>query len=264
MSFRIHLWPTFFCVIGLLILGSLGTWQLTSYLDAADFEEQRDARIDDAITDVDAPSEVSQGDYDFRRIQVTGRFSSDRLFLIKHRVHDGHPGYWIVRPLELSGDGGDTAALAVNLGWVPIEDGRQLAESMLDDTDAGETATIAGLLHLVDDVVADDAFRERLETDDDIQGVVELETYDIDAINDTAGAQSPGRPLVLTRSPDDTDDDLPVASYDHITDPYLTAETHFGYMLTWYLLALALIAIWVTHGLGHLTSRSYDDTHRQQ
>ncbi len=263
MSFRIHLWPTFFCVIGLLILGSLGTWQLTSYLDAADFEERRDARIDDAIADVDDPTELSEGDYDFRRIRVTGRFSTDRLFLIKHRVHDGHPGYWVVRPLEWSGDDGGRIALPVNLGWVPIEDGRQLAEAMLDDA-AGETTTVAGLLHVVDDVVADDDFRDRLQSGDDARGVVELETYDIDAINDTAGDRSVGRPLVLTRSPDDTDADLPVASYNHITDPYLTAETHFGYMLTWYLLALALIAIWVTHGLGHLTSRSYDETDRDQ
>ncbi len=256
MSFRIRFWPTFFTALGLILLICLGTWQLLRYQSAASFEGERDARIDEPIQVIDHPEELQNRDLDYRQISVNGRLDSDQLFLIKHRVYQGSPGFWAVSPLILDGEE-QTYMLPVNRGWLPFEDGRDRAEELLAETD-DSTVEFTGLLHRLDDVVGDDDFRDRLHSDAPPQGVVELESYDITGINDAHRATSFDRPIVLTRSPDETSDELPLASYDHITTPYLTSDTHFGYMLTWYLLALALIAIWIAHGLGLLVSRAYD------
>lgn len=266
MSFRLHPWATFFTLLGLGLLLTLGTWQLDRYNDARDFERDRDERIDKPVADVQDPARLADGDYDFRRITIEGHWETERLYLINHRVHDGHPGYWIVRPLlvdTVDADDNSPVMVPVNLGWIPRSEGPHRARELLDETPDGPVS-ITGLLHRLDDVVADDDLRDQLEDGDEPDGVVQLDTYDVVAIDDARPDTSLGRPLVLTRSPDDAPDDGPTASYNHITDPYLTSETHFGYMLTWYTLAAALLLIWLAHGLGLLKSKSYQDPDRRE
>lgn len=263
MSFRLHPWATLFTLLGLGILLSLGTWQLNRYQAAKDFEHDRDARIDRPVADVDDAHQLADGDYDFRRITVEGTFDDRHLFLINHRVHDGHPGHWVVRPLLVEADNSPPVMLPVNLGWISREEGPERAREMLEQTPE-QTVEITGLLHRLDDVVADDDLREDLEDGAETTGVVQLDSYDVEAINRSHPGRDLSRPVVLTRSPDDAPEDGPVADYDHITDPYLTADTHFGYMLTWYTLAVALLAIWFAHGLGLLKSKSYAGDSRRE
>lgn len=257
MSFEFHPRATIFSLLGLVILISLGSWQLVRYLDAKDFEQQRDARIDDPIVELRDPDALNDGELDFRRLAAEGYWDDERLFLINHRVHDGEPGWWVVRPLQLHArDFSDGLVLPVNLGWISRQQGPEHARELLEQT-PDDSVSLTGLLHLVDDVVADDDFRDGLDDESPPDGVVKLDTYDIEAISRATPGATPDRPVVLTRSPDDAGDDEPRASYDHVTDPYLTAETHFGYMLTWYFLAIALIGIWLAHGFGVLRSQSY-------
>lgn len=258
MSFRIRLWPTFFSVIGLALLVSLGSWQLSRFFDARAFEEQRDAKMDLPMVSVDSTEALSSGDLDFRRIEVEGVWDERYLFLIKHRVYQGTPGYWVVSPLHLTSRD-ESTALLVNRGWISIEDGPGQARQLLDTND-DEVISVTGLVHFLDDVVVDQGFHQRLDDSSKPDGIIELESYDPTAIYRVLGAEDFDRPIVLTESPDPSREDAdPVASYDHITEPYLTAETHFGYMLTWYFLALALIAIWIAHGLGLLASPAYEE-----
>ncbi len=259
MSFRIRLWPTFFTVLGLAILISLGSWQLSRYLDASAFEEERDARIDDSVLSVDSSQRLADTEFDFRRIKIDGSWDRERLFLIRHRVYDGDPGYWIVTALRADSDAGaDEPALLVNRGWIHREDGPPEAERILEELHDG-TDTVTGLLHPLDEVVTDEGFRDAYTGDETPTEVVELDTYDVTAIQDSLPYKTVDRPVIITESAKSWDRELPVASHDHITQPYLTAETHFGYMLTWYLLALALIAIWLAHAFGVLRSRAYDE-----
>lgn len=257
MSLRIRLWPTFFTLLGLAILISLGSWQLSRYLDARTFETQRDAKMDEAVVTIDSASELLDEQLDYRRVDIEGRWDQQRLFLIRHRVHDGDPGYWVVTALRPPA-GQDGPALLVNRGWIHREDGLPEAKRIIDDLDDG-TVTAAGLLHRLGEVVADDDFRHRLHSDDSPTGVVELDTYDVTALYRALPYETLHRPVVLTEHADSWDREVPLASDEHITQPYLTAETHFGYMLTWYLLAVALIAIWFAHATGALHSRAYDD-----
>lgn len=263
MTFRFHPWATFFSAIGLALLIALGTWQLNRYQDARQFEADRDARIDEPVVELTADDidRLADGDFDFRRVSVTGRWDDQRLFLINHRIYDGHPGYWIVRPLLIGDDtsGADPVSMPVNQGWIHRDDGPERAEQLYAET-WDEPVELTGLVHRLDDVVPDHDFRQTLEDGAAPDGVSTLNSYDIDAIDRAGDAADLPSALVLTVGEDDPEDhDELTASYDHITDPYLTADTHFGYMLTWYTLAVALIAMWFAHGLGLLRSRSYDD-----
>lgn len=244
-------------VLGLGVLIALGTWQLQRYRQADDVEQRQAERLDAPLVDVDSPAQLGDSDLEYRRMRVEGRWDGERIFLINNRVHDGDPGWWVVRLLVV-GSGKDSRVLPVNLGWVPREEGPQRARRLLEEPDHGPVA-VTGLLYRPEEIAADQDFRADVDTDRP-RGVFEVDTLDVPAIARTHPATPFGRPLVLVRGPDDTsiDADL-VAGYEHITEPYLTAERHFGYMLTWYLLAVGLLAIWLAHGFGFVGSRSFDD-----
>lgn len=230
-------------------------------MDARDFEERRDARIDAPVAPLESIDDLESGDYDFRRLQVDGLWDPDRLFLIKHRVFDGEPGYWIVSPLHID-DGDQKAALLVNRGWIHRHEGPEKAAQILDDTD-DEPTSLTGLVHVLDEVIVDDDALQRLDNEPNPTGVVVLNSYDTTSMHRAIDIDTLSRPMVLTKSPDpDGDQREPIASHHHITEPYLTAETHFGYMLTWYFLAIALVGLWIAYGFGVLHSRSYDNPAR--
>lgn len=244
--------------LGLLILIALGTWQLDRYRQAGEVEQQRDATIERPVVDVERAQRLGDDELEYRRIELTGTWDRERLFLIKHRVYDGDPGFWIVRPLIIDGGAESSSrVIPVNLGWVHRMDGTARARELFSDSSA-DPVSVTGLLHRPGEIVEDGDFRSTL-SGDTVEGLVKLETLDIPAMVDATEHPGFDRPLILVRGPDDESvDEPPVAGYEHITDPYLTPETHFGYMLTWYLLALGLFAIWLAHGLGYLHSRSFD------
>ncbi len=262
MTLRIRFWSTFFSVIGLALLITLGTWQLIRYQEAKDFEDRRDAQIGEAPVDLLDLEALEAGDLDFRQIRARGTWDLDRTFLIKHRVLRGNPGAWVVNALILDGHAEqDPPALMVNRGWIPFADAADRALLLQQELPEGPQ-TITGLVHPLDYVVVDDGAQQRLDELESVTGVFELDSYDTTAMRRAFDGPTIERDLVLTISATDGADTYPTPTVGHVTDRYLTSETHFGYMLTWYLLALALIAIWLAGSLGMLGSRSYDDDPR--
>src|SRR5690606_20550024 len=106
--------------------------------------------------------------------------------------------------------------------------------------------------HMLDRVIEDPRFRASQTTDE----VPTLESYDVTAIADALPHTLPGRPVILTLDARHSGSPFPRASLEHITEPYLTAEKHLGYSVTWFTLALALITMYVCYGLGLLSSRA--------
>lgn len=254
---RFRLLPSIFVFLGLALLIALGTWQLQRYRQATDAEQRQDTRVDEPVVDVGNPGQLGDAELESRRLQVSGRWDRRRIFLINNRVNDGDPGWWVVR-LLIVGSGKEARVLPVNLGWVAREEGRQRARSLLEES-TPEQMEVTGLLHRPEELASDDEYRSELDAGRP-EGVLELNHLDLAAISRSHPASPVSRPVVLIRGPDDTsvDADL-VAGYEHVTDPYLTAERHFGYMLTWYLLAVGLLALWVAHGFGYLGSRSFEE-----
>lgn len=233
---------------GLPLLLALGTWQTSRYFSKVDTERALESRQSDAPRELADLVALDVPENHHRVVRLTGTLLEQPRFLIKHRVHKGRPGVWYMAPLEVSGSGGK---IMVNLGWLPLDfDPSRLSTG-------GNTATSwEGLVHVPDRIVADAKAREAITSGalkpDPKDGLIRLESYDLRAMYDSAQGERPKAPLAITLSDSHSRPPYPIAGFDHVTHPYMTAEKHLGYAITWYSLAVALLAIYVSHGLGLL------------
>jgi surfeit locus 1 family protein len=138
-TFRPPAWATVGLVLSCSLFCVAGFWQL----DRADekrrlLSEYDSSGVGDMLTAPIAlgPTELEANRY--RPMRLTGRYDSDRQFLLDSMMSDGKVGYHVLTPLV----GGETAVL-VNRGWVPANPDR----SILPDIDVGtENREISGLI----------------------------------------------------------------------------------------------------------------------
>ncbi|KAK2743404.1 surf-like protein [Myotisia sp. PD_48] len=134
---------------GLIILAlipitafALGTWQV----QRLDWKSKLLAKLEDRLIKPPLPLPPALDpdavpDFDYRRVQATGRLRHDQEMLIGPRTHEGKDGYLVVTPLEREG----ASTVLVNRGWIP----RQLANhaSRKEGLPEGEI-TVEGLLRM--------------------------------------------------------------------------------------------------------------------
>lgn len=251
--FRPRLWPTLATLLGLLILGSLGTWQTSRYFEKSRSELQLDANIDQTPLIIASLEELEQNAAPFLPVEIRGKLDPDYTFLFKHRVHDGKPGYWLGGILRFeSGQG----AIPVNRGWLPRERAHQLAERPVDQT----TQTFHGILYQPERIIEDAETRQKLSQNEDPLRVtsdappVEWETYDITGVQNSLPFPTTNNPTMLVLDPSHSGRPYPIASLDYITKPYLTAEQHGSYAVFWFTTGLALLAMYLAAAFGYLGS----------
>lgn len=124
---KLPFWATFLTLIGVMILCSLGSWQLKRLV-----WKQAILTSIDAQNNVDAaqvalkPSDLLVEDY-IRRGYVTGIYDHSKEFLIYNRTLKGIPGYHVFTPLTLGDAHKDDMAqtILVNRGYIPIEAERE-------------------------------------------------------------------------------------------------------------------------------------------
>jgi surfeit locus 1 family protein len=115
--FRPGLWPTLATVTLLPILLSLGFWQL-------DRAGEKRAFLASLEAGRQAPPVQLNGEqpaYErarHRSVQASGRYDSEHQFLLENQIRDGRPGYLVLTPLQLEGS---DAAVLVDRGWVAAE-----------------------------------------------------------------------------------------------------------------------------------------------
>ena len=247
--FRIRFWPTLATVVGLIVLLSLGTWQLVRYFEKLEMEAEREERLEDSVVEADSLAAFKEKAAGYDSVALRGEFDPDYTFLFKHRVHDGKPGYWIGGVLRFArGDG----AVLVNRGWVHRE---QVEEAAKSPPPQG-VQTYVGMVHAPDRIIADTATRNALEANkiDLADEVTEWDTYDLEGVADALPHNLPDEPLIVVLGPEHSREPFPVASLDYITEPYLTSERHLGYVLFWYATAIALLSMYLAYGFGYLGS----------
>ncbi len=130
------------------ITAALGVWQLQR-ADAKAALEQRFEQAAQTLPvdgttltsrvlgarDRDPTSELA-----FKRVQLRGRYDSERYFLVDNRVHRGRAGYWVVQAFEeLATD----RYWLVNRGWI---DGGARRETLPAVTSPAGTVTVVGVL----------------------------------------------------------------------------------------------------------------------
>ena len=245
--FRPRLWPTVATLLGLSILLSLGTWQFGRYLEKVDIEAQRARQVDKTPIDIHSLDEFEERSGPFRHVRLHGRLDPDFHLLFKHRTHEAKPGYWLGGVLRFErGEG----AVLVNRGWVHRRRGDEFAT---DPPESG-TQVFEGLVNVPRDIIADEDKRRKLQAGKLAldEGVSQWDTYDLAAISDALPYETPADPTIVVLGPDHSGDPYPVASYDYITEPYLTSERHLSYAVFWYTTALALIAMYLANAFGYL------------
>ena len=235
--FRPRLVPTLAALAGLAILLSLGTWQLGRYRDKLDLENQRAARADDAPLAVDSLDDLQPlGDHDLRTAQLQGRFEPQRQFLVRGRIHQGRPGYWLLTPFRLAGDDG---LVLVHQGWLP-HDAERPIEPRVKALSPHAPGTYTGQLRHLPRPIADEEARQQSSQD----ALTTWSTLDLTAMyGRLQGASADGALVVL--DPLHQLGDEPIAGAGHISEGYLTPGTHLSYSMTWYALAAGLLALWL-------------------
>lgn len=248
-SFSIGVWPSAAVAVGLALFLGLGTWQWGRYQAKREREQLREERIDEPPVEIDSLSAWREAAIDYRNVEITGEFDAETRIVVEQRTHDGNPGAWLLQPFRFErGDG----AILVNRGWIPFEKARE----SIDPYASGEQGTFVGLGHRVREPVADDSIRSEIEEGEmEVRGATtRWHSFDVPAMYDALGDDVPDGPTVALLGPDHSGDPYPIASYDYVTEPYLTADRHLSYSLFWYTVAIALVGIYLAAGFGALRS----------
>lgn len=222
-SFRPRLWPTLATLAALMVLLSLGTWQLQRMAWKQGLIAHAEAQL--AAPAVSLPLGDPSG-LDYRRVAVSGSYRHDLAFAFGFSAENGRPGGRLITPLRLS----DGRVILVDRGWMPED---RLPPNVPGDLQPGGTVALDGIARW-----RGDAERGWM-TPDDTPGLRRWYGWDVPAMADALDLTIVPLVLVLDRSEGPAG--LPKAEPVSIEFP----NDHLSYALTWYGLALALLVIYI-------------------
>ena len=227
-SFRPTLWPTLCSLPLLLILLGLGSWQVHRLQWKEGLIAAREARIQTPLIELSGV----MGDPDsleFRRARVSGRFLHEHEMYLASRVRNGNAGYHVVTPLALEGN----RFLLVDRGWVPLE--RKAPISRPQGQVEGEV-TVIGLIRK--------GGRQGFFTPDNAPEGNFWFYIEVPEMAAFAGLNEV-YPFYIEAGPAPNPGGLPIGE---AAEPELH-NPHLSYAITWYMLAVALVVIYVLYHL---------------
>jgi len=229
MFFRPRLWPTLFTVPAVALMLTLGAWQLQRLAWKTDLIDAFETRV--SAEAVAPPAEIAAGGFEewrYRRVAATGRFLHDRELQITGKPYKGTAGFHVITPFVTD----DGLTVFVNRGWVP-EDRRRPADR--PDTLIPPPASFDGVVR---EAGLKGSFVPDNEPANDVWFVVEPA-----AMAAHLGLEGPvaagyfvdqlAEPGPLTA--------LPLGAERTIS----VRNEHLQYAITWFLLAITLIAVYV-------------------
>lgn len=226
--FRPTLWPTILAIPALGILIGLGSWQLARLQWKEALIAERSARLAAppiAASEVTGPADA----YDLRRVLIAGEWLHAHEILIEAQIHRGAAGYHVVTPFRL----GDGRIAIVDRGFVPLE--RKASATRLAAQAAGQVA-MEGVLRK--------------------GGKPSPWTPDNDRARNTWYFVDPGAiaarigverlfPFVVEVGPAPNPGGFPIGG----RTVSAIRNDHLGYGLTWFGLAVVLVAIYIVYHL---------------
>ena len=112
----------YLCLLPLLI--ALGIWQLGRSEEKRVFLEQQGQEL--ASSEIIQLSKASEDNVDrlrYKKVQANGHYDQTHQFLIDNQISAGKAGYFVLTPFVLQGE---TKAVLVNRGWVPLNQQRSI------------------------------------------------------------------------------------------------------------------------------------------
>ena len=125
---------TYLCLLSLLI--TLGIWQLGRSEEKRLFIKQQEQGL--ASSEIIPLSTAIEDNVDvlrYKKVQATGHYDQAHQFLIDNQINSGKVGYFVLTPFVLQGE---SKAVLVNRGWVPLNQDR----SVLPDVEIKNEQTI--------------------------------------------------------------------------------------------------------------------------
>lgn len=215
-------------LIALAILLALGTWQVERLFWKegllADIAERRNAA---PLELSDIETMLSRGeDIDYRPVELSGQFLNDKE---RHffATHEGRSGYYVYTPLALA----DGRVVFVNRGFVPFEmkDASTRAAGRLSGEQSVVGLARAKLEQKPSSLVPDNDLAKNIFYWKDLGVMAESDGLDrarvLPFFVDANNAPNPGG--------------MPVGGVTQFDFP----NNHLQYAVTWYGLALALVAV---------------------
>jgi surfeit locus 1 family protein len=227
-------------LVAFIILGALGTWQLTrlqwknSLIEQA---EQRPALPVLSISDIATQMPLTMDEVEglvYRRLEVKGRWLPDYEMRVFTSLSDARgryegPGVWVMTPFQLQHEANDNSGepypvLWINRGFVPQNKAGDYAPPPQGQQ------SFTGIIRPNDPanwITPSPQPKDRL-----------LFRRDIDAMARFSGLNKPVLPFQL----DLTEASLPLPQAGETKVQF--SNRHLGYVLTWYGLAVVLLGVY--------------------
>ncbi|WP_157960412.1 SURF1 family protein [Marinimicrobium alkaliphilum] len=212
---------TLLTLLALPLLLSLGFWQLDRAAEKRALEAAFDAQRQAPPVELTRAEAADLARY--QRVIVRGEFDNEHTWLLDNKQRSGRVGYEVVTPLVLE----DGARILVNRGWIPSTGNRQQLPEV--PAVAGERTLFAQVAEVSD--------HPMLDAHSDSRGwpkvILQIEPV-------TMGRQLGQRlaPFYLL-----IDDNSAGAFETRWQAVNMSTETHIGYAVQWFAMALAL-SIW--------------------
>jgi surfeit locus 1 family protein len=228
LHFRPRLWPSLAALAALIVLVSLGTWQVERLRWKEALIAERTAQL--AAPAALLPAQADWPAWSFRRVEVLGTFRHDLEQLFGASTHDGRLGHHVLTPL-LRADG---TAVLVDRGWVPADQAHPAARR------AGQVEgpiTITGIARYRGDDTAN-WFTPANQPEQAMWFSYDLPTLE-------QGLDLALLPVVVEADDRPNPGGLPIGGLTRIA----LTNNHLQYAITWYGLALTLVAVYVSFSL---------------
>ncbi|MEQ9489319.1 MAG: SURF1 family protein [Alphaproteobacteria bacterium] len=228
MTFRPSLVPTLFTVPALITLIALGFWQLDRLEWKQGLIDRFDARMSAPVQAI-PPGDLTVDENEFLRVQVTGTFDHDNEFYLVQPSRQGKPGLHVITPL-LPEDG--SRPILISRGWMPFErrDRSTRPEGLVEGA-----VTVTGLLRFPRPL---GYIRSLVIPDNEPQNNTWF-WLDFQALADKSGYDG-FRPYYVM-----SEEEPPLGVFPRGRQWLLDIRNnHLEYAITWFLLAVALAAIY--------------------
>lgn len=226
-KFRPQLIPTIFTVLAVILLLTLGTWQLYRMQWKNNLIAAVDSKMSLPVEEL--PAKIDNiDDIMYRRFTVSGHYLNDQeihLFTGPRAVR-GTPGYDIITPLKRD----DGSIVLVDRGWVPND---KKSSDTRPETLVTTGVTVEGMLHK-----GETPGRFTPENDPEKNLWFWIDTKAI-----SQKIEQPVGDFYLRRIKKDDDADLPIGGDMAVS----YRNDHLQYAITWYLLAFIAIVIYVLY-----------------
>ncbi len=121
MKFKIIPTLVYLCLLPVLL--ALGMWQLDRSKQKQALLKSQEQAVATETLHLSATIENDAEALRYRQVDVTGHYDTAHQFLLDNQISDGKVGYFVLTPFILAGE---TKAVLVNRGWIPLNRNRSV------------------------------------------------------------------------------------------------------------------------------------------